>query len=380
MWRLRFDITVDGAKECSRAQFRCLFARWLLVLGVLCILTRDARSQLPNSFSSELRRVASAKSWNPHFCNGNYQWLTDGRLLVWAGADPPRAQLLDPVTGKRDPLILFNRLVFSGCPPETGIRFFHLTPDGKSGVSFIGRFTGPNLLSRTLSLDGFNMSIHPLTRQFEWKLETSWEWNGRFRGWVTYGSFNNGRTSRVMAVAHSDVAHSQEPRIVEIEQPATPTWTNVDSNGTAHLVGVTGDGWGVLAPSPDFLAQHPIWARTHGMPISLIDIDKGSMAPTNYEIALPAGADVDDFVLSPNCEHVAWKLRFRKPRRIPGRTTLYATSEIWISDRNGARMRQLAYQAANFGNSQAGLHFLAWKDDQNVSFILDDTLYTYPAK
>jgi hypothetical protein len=314
-----------------------------------------------------------------HFCDWNYQWLPDGRLLVWIGEDSPRAQLLDPVTGKHDSLTLFNRLVISGCPPETGIRFFDLTPDGKSGVSFIGRFSGPDLFSRALSLDGYNMHIHTLSRQFAWTPEIAWEWSDGYRGWVTYGSFNNGRTARVMAVAHSELSHPEDPRIVEIKPSAMPGWTPIDVGDSAHLIGVTPSGLGVLAPWPDFLLAHPSWASQHGMPISLIDIDQGKQPSTDFEIHIPPGAQAESFILSPNTARIAWLFRYREPRAVPGLPNRYSTDEIWISDLNGGHMRQLAYQAAHFETTEGGLHFFAWKDNQTVSFILDNVLYTYPA-
>lgn len=378
MRRTENEPLARGIQILKQKPLLSICSGWLLIASLLCMAIRIASAQFPNNFGAKLRRIASAKSWRIDSFHDTYQWLPDGRLLIWIGTeDHIHVQLLDPRTGQHDPLLLFNHLVFSASPPSTAIRFLSLSPDGKTELTFIGPFMGRPTFYRTLTLNGYQMRIYPLNRHFAWLGDIAWEWNDHYHGWLSYGSFNNGRTARVQAVAHFDFAHPEEPRIVEIPDALLPEWT---FNGDDHaiLIGTASTGEGILAPPYNIMLLHPSWGRQHKVPISLIDIDEGKRLPKTYQISIPTEAEVQTFVLSPDANHLAWLLRFQKPHPLPEQTSLFASDEIWISDLDGSHMHQLAYQAVRIKTTEDGLHFLAWKDNQTVSFILDKVLYSLP--
>jgi hypothetical protein len=140
-----------------------------LLLGSLAI-DAVAHAQLPGDFGPNLHRVASVKSWQMHaMYEKAYQWLPDGRLLIWVGTEHYQPRLFDPKTGKLASLDLFDRLRRAASPPETGTLETYLAPDGKTTLSLLCGFFKSPAFYRTLTLDGYQMGIHPLPKNFAWK-------------------------------------------------------------------------------------------------------------------------------------------------------------------------------------------------------------------
>lgn len=339
-----------------------------------------AQKQLPGDYGPDRQRLVSAKSWTvsglSYLKAMGYQWLPDGRIFVWIGNDDKwRALLVDTKTGKQQGLPLFSTLYIQAKPPMMEA-VSHVTPDGKSVVSFLNRFTTSPItieFCRTLSFDGYDMHIQriPVNQLTIHSPFLAWEWNASYHGWVQDISFVN-QTGRVPGVAHFDLAHLDTPRIVEMTRASLPPW------GFGRLQGMTATGEGVLTPA--FEDNVKEWTRDHKMPVSLVDIEKGTRPPTNYLIPVPQGGSLKGYVVSPDTRHIVWLLQFEKPHTVPGHTQLYQTDEIWLCDLEGTNMHRLAYQAIGSDDYDSAIKDVAWKDNQTISFFLHDVLYTIPAR
>jgi hypothetical protein len=347
-----------------------------------------AQTQFPSDFGQGRRRLVSAKSWTvsglTYLWKNGYQWLPDGRIFVWIGNDDKwQALLVDTKTGKQEALPLFSRLYIQANPPKMGADYSYVTPDGKSVGSFLNAFSAssPPIVEfyRTLSLDGYDMHIQRIAERRRRKTYytpfLAWEWNDAYHGWVQFALFNNGRTGLVGAVAHFDLAHPETPRMVEMTPVSLPEWCPTGT-GFGRLVGVMANGEGVL--TPPYLENLKEWTQEHIIPISLVDIDKGTRSPMNYLISVPRDGSLEQYVLSPDAHHIVWLLQFHKPHAVPGHTKLYKTDEIWICDLDGANMHRLAYQAIGSESVDDAIRDVAWKDNQTVSFFLGGVLYSIP--
>ncbi|MCW3052489.1 MAG: hypothetical protein JWN14_1659 [Chthonomonadales bacterium] len=352
------------------------------VCWLLCI-TRAVRAQnpLPSDYGPDRHRLVSAKSWTvsglPYLERNGYQWLPDGRIFVWIGNDYKwQALLVDTKTGKQEALPLFSKLYVQANPPNMGADYSYVMPDGKSVCSFLNAFSPSSPVTveffRTLSFDGYDMHIQRIRHAaISYVPFLAWEWNASYHGWVQCMSFVN-QTGRVPGVAHFDLAHPETPRIVEMTPASLPDW------GFGRLRGVTAKGEGVL--TPDFEGNIKEWTREHKMPVSLVDIEKGTRPPTNYLIPVPREGSLKQYVVSPDTRHIVWLLEFQKPHTVPGQTKLYKTDEIWICDLDGTDMHRLAYQATGSKTVDDAIRDIAWKDNQTVSFFLGGVLSAMPLR
>lgn len=161
-----------------------------------------------------------------------YQWLPDGRVLVWIANTTQthwRALLVDTKTGKQEFLPLFNALYDKGRPGTSGaIAGSYVSPDGKFLGSFLSPFKKAIQFFRSLSFAGYDLHLQRIREEhdgsFYFTPYLAWEWSASYHGWVQISRYNNDRTALVDAVVHFDLDHPEKPKIVELAPKSLPDW------------------------------------------------------------------------------------------------------------------------------------------------------------
>jgi hypothetical protein len=356
-----------------------------VAVGMLGFPIASAHAELPRDFGPTLRRICSTKSW---LLRRPYQWLPDGRLLIFKGTRPDEPELpclFVPSTGKTLPLRFFTSVYRTGplfirgsmSPEQMTPRNSLLSPDGQSVLSLLGTFHGIPKGWRILSLDGCRMHVSPTVEPYTYfNISAVWEWREGYHGWAILVYALTPTRGMDLAVAHFDLSKPETPSIVFVNS-VFPTWPSYN-NTVVNVLAETPDGWGVIGPflSPFYLAELAAWRDEHKIPITLVDFREGKRKPIDYKVAIPTGAVVKDYVVSPDTRRIAWQVRFPDPQRLPNSSKRYRTDELWVSRLDGTDMHRMGYQAADFSRANEGLIQLGWRDNETISFIHSDTLYT----
>jgi len=108
--------------------------------------------------------------------------------------------------------------------------------------------------------------------------------------------------------------------------------------------------------------------------------------PRFYSVSVPAGARVDEIVLSPDGTRIAWLFQFAAPKHAGEPYNGEDRVEVWVSAVDGSNLhpllsQKMPYPEMAYSSSSKYPRFIRWVPGGNeLSLLYDDSLYVLPVR
>jgi hypothetical protein len=373
---------------------------WMLavLLAFLPIALRQTNStDLP--LSSYAKQVMETTSWVPmHNISTSYAWLSQEKLLFSQQSDSSLAKhakeygwnVAEPVvwdfgSGLQQPAKTFNKSV-----REWGARPMEVSPDGKWIIGYDIVFgsgptrwfahsteeskviTGPLYSGNKPSNSKWRFIFDPYFISYEAR------WTPDSKRWA--------RLEGVCAaplIAIYDLAAPETSYVVQL--PVMRSHSGKSDPVDSTLLGFTSNEE-VLIASARFGECKDVLIYLFNLSKNRqLDKDGSAVPLAVYTVHLPKPARLQQVILSPKGDHLAWRFDCVRVLTYDGVRQRSTTSEIWLSKINGSQMHAVGFQevgtkARDQDDESLLLQDMHWLPDGNLlSFRYRDALWTVPA-
>jgi len=363
----RMAMIAEAQKSRRRRQWKWIFGGAL----ILCLLLATGRYSRKRSLLEQSTRVVdSHDGWRQP-----YRWISDHQILVdhWQEEEP--LYTYDIRTQQEVCLKALNQKLNRGhCTSD--MDWLRVSPDGTRLLW--SQFSSSPV--HGIWMDGSHFFTEVPPRNSEIPPWTEVRWTEDSRHWVAFAKSPSGATE---ARIYYDGDPAHKPTIVPVaaSDHSVPLET-IDLDTTQSLV--LGD---------HILACAAYDTERDKGSAEIVDIGIGAHVTglKTRHITLPPHAYIEDIVLSPQGDRIAWLLSMRGgpdwllqlQRRIP-RVHLQAerVEGVWISRIDGAEMHEISRREVDTKHRfPPRLDQLQWvPGSKRLSFMYQDALYTVPAE